>query len=147
VFVPRDSGNVNDHGGHRSDRLRHLISVVKLNIISNLCEGAGERGRVVGTRVIKNVVLEARRLAHILGGCPPARIMPAITMLATAAVAMLLAGGCWGVGDIRFLGGGCVVGYFSYFPMMKFNEIIRMMRMTVIGNHPWYSPEKLTREP
>ncbi len=95
LFVLRDSGNVDDHRGHRSDRLRHLVSVVKLNIISDLFEGAVEHGRVMGARVIEIVVLEARCLAHILGGCPPARIIPAITMLATAAATMLLAWGCW----------------------------------------------------
>jgi hypothetical protein len=32
LFVLRNSGNVNDHGGHRSDCLRYLVAVVKLNI-------------------------------------------------------------------------------------------------------------------
>ena len=37
-------------------------------------EGAVEHGRVVGARVIENVILEARRLAHILGGCALPRV-------------------------------------------------------------------------
>ena len=148
LFVLRNSGNVNNHGGHRSDCLRYLVAVIKLNIISNLFEGAVEHGRVVGARVIEDVVLKAWCLANIFGGCSPPGTVPAIAMLATAATTVLLAMGHWQGGEIRFLVGGCLVGHsYFYFPMMKFNEIIRMMRVTVIGNHPWYLPEKLTREP
>ena len=66
-FVPRYSGNVDDHGGHSTDRFRYLIAVVQLNMISDVLEGAMEHGRVVGARVIKNVILQARCFAHILG--------------------------------------------------------------------------------
>ncbi len=73
-----------------------------------------EHGRVVGARVIEYVVLKARRLANILGGCPPSRTIPAIMMLVTAAAMVLLALGLWRVGDIGFLVGGCLVGHFLF---------------------------------
>ena len=77
---------------------RYLVAVIKLNIISNLFEGAMEHGRVVGAHVIQDVVLKAWCLANIFGGCSPSGTYPAITMLATAVTAVLLAVGCWRVG-------------------------------------------------
>ena len=38
LFVLRNSGNVDNHGGHCSDCLRDLVAIIKLNIISNLFE-------------------------------------------------------------------------------------------------------------
>ena len=67
LLVLRNSGNVDNHGGHCSDCLRDLVAIIKLNIISYLLEGALEHGRVMRARVIEDVVLEARCLAKILG--------------------------------------------------------------------------------
>ena len=86
-------------------------------------------------------------LPTFLVDAPPPGLFQQLRCWRQPAATMLLAGGCRRVGDTRFLRGGCGVGHGAYFPMMKFNEIIRMMRVTVVGNHPWYSPEKLTREP
>ncbi len=148
LFVLKNSGNVDNHGGHRLDCLRDLVAIIKLNIISDLFEGAVEHGRIMGARVIEDVVLKAWHLANIFGGCSPPGTVPAIAMLATAAATVLLAVGCRRVGETGFLVGGCLVSHsYFYFPMMKFNKIIRMMRVMVIGNHPWNLPEKLTREP
>lgn len=44
-----------------------------------------EHGRVMRARVVKDVVLEARCLADILGGCPSSGVAPAISMPAAAA--------------------------------------------------------------
>ena len=98
LFVLRNSGNVDNHGGHCSNRLRYLVVVIKLNIISDLFEGAMEHGRVVGARVIQDFVLKAWCLANIFGGCSPPGTYPAITMLAKAGTTVLLAMGCWRVG-------------------------------------------------
>jgi hypothetical protein len=56
-------------------------------------------------------------------------------MLSAAASMVLLARGRRWVGEIGFLVLRVFVGHV-YFPMMKFNEMIRMMRVTVIENHP-----------
>ena len=66
-----NSWNVNNHGGHCSDRLEDLVAIIKLNVVSNLLEGAVEHSRVMCARVIEDVVLEPGCLADILGGCPP----------------------------------------------------------------------------
>ncbi len=95
LFVLRNSGNVDNHGGHCSDCLRDLVAIIKLNIISYLLEGVVEHGHVMRARVIKDVVLEAQCLANILGGCSPLGVVPAISMLTTAAATVLLAMGCW----------------------------------------------------
>ena len=71
LFVLRNSGNVHNNGGHRSDCLRDLVAINKLNIISDLFEGAVEHGRVMRAHVIEYVVLKAWCLANILGGCSP----------------------------------------------------------------------------
>ena len=71
LFFLRNRGNVDNQGGHCLDRFRYLVAVIRLNIISDLFEGAVEHGRVMGTCVIKDVVLKALCLANIFGGCPP----------------------------------------------------------------------------
>jgi len=88
-----------------------------LNLVSYLLEGVVEHGRVMRARVVKDVVLEARCLANILGGCPSSGDVPAISMLAAAAVTVLLARGRWRVGQIGFLILRVLVGH-GYFPTM-----------------------------
>ncbi len=103
LFVLRNSGNVDNHEGHCLDRLRDLVVIIKLNIISYLLEGAVEHGHVMRTHVIEDVILKARGLANIFGGCSPPGVVSAILMLATATTTVLLAMGCWLVGEIGFL--------------------------------------------